>query len=284
MATNKAAKAEGSEESSGGTSSCPACGAENVRLKSADGVKVCDKCASKKFSSKVQKAIQAAFEQQQLKQQRDSYARRLQITKLAQDSVARGKIGEALQHYDKYLQILETRFRIQRQNIHPHLFDQKTDDQELLLCTAVFWELAKIHDRQKSAEHYALFKFYISKYVEFSLGAPYMILSAETLRKYMKSDKVSHKKEFEQAHTALRSQLGKCFIAGVLLNPMSDESTLNALYHFRDEKLLPRKLGKQCVALYYAVGPSIALFLAPRPRLRRALAPVLRKLAFSLPT
>ena len=261
-----------------GNATCPACSAENVRLKTVDGMMICDKCASKKFSNKVRKSIQEAFEKQQEKAQRDAYNRRLQITKSAQEALSRGKIQEALQLYDKYLEVLEMRFKTQRSNIHPHLFDQKTDDQELLLLTAVFWEVAKIHDRVKA--NYKDFKFYLSKYVEFSIGAPYMILSAETLRKYIKAKKCTNTKDFEQAHTALRSKLGKCFIASAVYG--SEQAEVKLLQEFRDQWLLKKPGGTLLVTAYYATSPAIARSLCQSTSLRRLTKEALDRLAIPL--
>lgn len=250
-----------------GNAKCPACNAENVRLKNVDGMMICDKCASKKFSSKVRKSIQDAFEKAQDKARRDAYARRLQITKQAQDLCAKGKIMEAVAMYEKYLEVLETRFKTSKEGIHPHLFDQTTDDQELLLLTAVFWELAKIYDRKDDG--YSYFKFYLGKYVEFSIGAPYMVLSAETLRKYVASGKAKHRKEMEAAQIGIRDKMKKCFISSAVYGPTSQETVI--LQEFRDEFLMRYALGRLLVDLYYALSPSIAYHVGGKIRFRRAM-------------
>ena len=54
---------------------------------------ICDKCASKKFSSTVRKSIQEDFDKQQNQMRKEAYARRLQITKQAYNALTRNAPG-----------------------------------------------------------------------------------------------------------------------------------------------------------------------------------------------
>lgn len=76
----------------------------------------------------------------------------------------------------------------------------------------------------------------------------------------------------------------KCFVATAAFGD-PDCQELVILRRFRDEKLLPHKLGRKFVSIYYAVGPSLAKFVERRPALkkttRRALSFLCRKLSRS---
>ena len=119
-----------------------------------------------------------------------------------------------------------------------------------MLVTAVFWDLARTLDKIDGHEN--KFRLYLRKYVDFSIGAKYMVLSAETLRKYIKDGKCKHIKDFEQAHVALRTKLGKCFIAGALYGEDAAETLL--LRKLRTNAWSPQP-GRAFVRAYYALAP-----------------------------
>lgn len=238
-------------------STCPGCNATGVRLKNVDGVLICDKCASKKFSSKVRASIQEAFEKQQENARREAYNKRLQITKQAYTALSKGKALEAVQLYEKYLEVLNTRFKTTTSNLHLGLFDSKKDQEEILLATAVFWDLARTLDKIKDREKD--FRLYLTKYVQFSIGTKHMILSAETIRKYLKQKRAFHVKDFEQAHTALRSRMGRCYIAGAVYGEENPNTLMLRLY--RDQYLLSSCCGKALVKVYYKTSPCVAIII-----------------------
>ncbi len=252
------ADSAGAPPTNSSSSTCPGCGAENVRLKNVDGVLICDKCASKKFSSKVRKSIQEAFDKQQENQRRDAYNRRLVITKQAYSALSKGNFTEAIQLYEKYLDVLNTRFKTTTDSLHLGLFDSKKDEQEILLATAVFWDLARTLDRVKGKDKE--FRLYLKKFVQFSMGTKHMILSAETLRKYLKSNASAHPKDIEQAHTALRNKMGKCFIAGAVYGENAIETDL--LRKYRDNHLMHTLIGRNFIDAYYRASPGIATYVA----------------------
>ena len=260
------------------SSACPACGAEGVRLKNVEGMLICDKCASKKFSSKVRASIQDAFNKQQENARRDAYNRRLLITKNAYSLLSKGKHQEAIQQYEKYLDVLNNRFKTTTATLHPHLFDSKKDEQELLLVTAVMWDLARTLDKIKGKD--ADFRLYLRKYVEFSMGTKHMILSAETLRKYIKDGKGTHVKDFDNAHTALRSRMPRCFVSSAVYGPYAPETVL--LQIFRDEWLTARRWGIGAIRLYYSVSPSVAATLARSLLLSRSARALLSAIAIPM--
>ena len=270
------AEKESSSKKEGGGGACPACGAEGVRLKNSDGVLICDKCASKKFSNKVREKLNEQFEKQQEHARKEAYQRRLLITKSASDYLRGGKVQDAINTYAKYMEVLETRFRTSKENLHPHMFDQKTDDQELLLVTAVFWDLSTTYDKLKGPAFEKEFRINLQKFVEFSIGAPYMVLSAETIRKYIEAKKAVHRAEFNDAHNAIRLKMPKCFISSVTFGPYSSETV--KLQLFRDLWLLPRWWGPTIIKLYYSTSPYLATIVAQTPSIRKPIQIFLRTL------
>ena len=69
-----------------------------------------------------------------------------------------------------------------------------------------------------------------------------------------------------------------CFIAtAVYADPYAQEVV--ELRRFRDEVLLKTTVGTWVVQVYYATSPAIARHLAPRPRLRALIKPILGLLA-----
>ncbi|MBE2248827.1 MAG: hypothetical protein IAE78_04700 [Myxococcus sp.] len=74
---------------------------------------------------------------------------------------------------------------------------------------------------------------------------------------------------------------GPCFVATVAFGPGAPE--LEVLRRFRDQGLLPSRLGRRLVAGYYTHGPALARVVNERPWLRRqtrrALSLVVRRLS-----
>lgn len=65
------------------------------------------------------------------------------------------------------------------------------------------------------------------------------------------------------------SRGGPCFLATAVYG--EDAPELEAFRRFRDTQLLPRRSGRVMVRAYYAVGPTLAKWVAPHARVRRTL-------------
>ena len=254
---------------------CPVCEAPNVMLKDVGGgIKVCEKCAAKRFSSKVRKSIQEAFDRRQEQAQRDSWVKRITIAKLGMDHYDKKKFPEALHAFREYIRILETRYGCGPNGLRQSIFDPKTEGNEILFLAGIYWDIAKIYDRMKDRE--TDMRNALAKYVEFAVGKPHLILASEAMRKYIKTEKCHHKEDFNRTHRILRSHLSTCFIATAVFEARSPE--VRTLRRFRDHQLLSNTPGRLLVKAYYRLSPPLALRLAGAPRAAAAVRMALRGL------
>lgn len=237
---------------------CPACKAQNVKLKNISGLLVCERCAAKRFSSKVRKGIEEAFERQQQRQRVESWKRRMAIAKRGMSQYANSKFNESIRTFHEYLMILERHHGVNAGGLHPRLFDEKKDAGEILIIAGVYWDLAKLYDRIKGRENEM--RLALNKYYEFSVGRRHEILSSEALRRYVKSGKCAHKEDFRNTHRLIRANLKACFIASAVYGPESPE--VSVLRAFRDRTLVTTPVGRGVITAYYLASPPVARMLS----------------------
>ena len=251
------------EAQSGGerTGKCPACKTEGVKLKEVNGLLICEKCSSKRFSSKVRKGIQEAFERQQEQRRKEAWRFRIDIAKRGVLLFDKGKLPEALKSFRDYISILENRFGVETGGLHLAAFDLKKDAGEVLLIAGIFWDMAKIYDHMKG--HQGEMRHCLNKFIEFSIDRPHIILSSEAIRKYVSSGKCVNIEDFKNAHILLTRHLAKCFIATAVFGPTSAE--VETLRRFRDTRLAPHFAGRAFIRVYYTVSPTIAHALIKAP-------------------
>lgn len=267
---------EQSSASSGETrkGECPACNVKDVPLRNVNDIYICDKCASKRFSSKVRKSIEEAFERQQAQRQREAWRKRIELTRKGVAYYDEAKYQDALRVFREYIGILETHQNAPPGGLSPLHFDTKKEAGEILLVTGVYWDMVKIYDRMKGKQ--AELRQALNKYYEFSVDRPHLILASEALRRYLNSGNCVHKEDFKNTHRLLRAKLAKCFIAGAVYGPTSPEVV--SLRMFRDEIMGKSFLGRAFIRFYYGASPSVACMVARSPRaqklIKRALDPV----------
>ncbi|HRK01046.1 MAG TPA: hypothetical protein PLH57_00145 [Oligoflexia bacterium] len=250
---------------------CPACRTENVILKEVSGIHVCEKCASKRFSTSVRKRIEEAYNRQMDAKRREAWMQRMVVAKRGVKYYEEGKLLESLKCFRDYITILESRYRVPPGGLHPSLFDVKKDAGELLLIAGVYWDMVKAYDHIKG--HTGEMRGALNKFLEFSIDRPHVILASETIRKYVASGSAVHVNDFKRAHEQLRSNLSKCFIATAVYGPKSDE--VAALRAFRDHFLNKNLIGRSVVGFYYAISPPLARLAVRQPRIADAIRPFL---------
>lgn len=255
---------------------CPACKVGNVKLKNIAGLLICEKCAAKRFSSKVRKSIQDAVDRQHEQRQRESWRKRVAIAKRGMQLYEQNKYIEALRVFNEYISIVERHNGVSPGALHPDLFDEKKGAIEILLITGIYWDLAKIYDHVKGKE--IEMRLCLEKYVAFSIRRRHLLLASEAMRRHIRSGRCVHKDDFRNAHNELRAQLSRCFIAGALFGPASPQ--VAALCAFRDRTLLASRAGRLFVEVYYRLSPPVACLLLRMPPLAWFFRALLRPVAW----
>ncbi len=207
----------------------------------------------------------------------ERYRNRLGTLKAGMDFSAKENYKDAVQNYKVYLTVLANYFNAEEKTLSPKLFDQKKDLTEMLLVSQVYWDLAKIFDKNPN-----LFKDcerYLSQFVKFSTGYKYQYVNSEIIRKYIKSGKVRNIEAFKKAHEKLKSSKGFCFVATYAFG--EDHPITNDLRLFRDHVLNQSPLGRWFIRTYYHYSPELVLFLCRHQKFgeiftRHVAIPVLR--------
>ncbi len=230
----------------------------------------------KKQSEQLKQArsrIQSVIEQAEQEHRRLLLRKRIELANAGVRAYQTKHFSDAVKSFHSYLRILEDWKGVAEGGLSPAHFDAQKDVAELLLISGVYWDLAKLYDRTKSQARQSEFARYMEKYILFSKGMPFQALCAETLRKYIATEKPLHRAEFKNAYKLLGGT--DCFVATALADVSSPE-TLPRLRRFRDETLAKHAYGRVFVAWYYRVGPGIAALTEKFPE------PVRRRLGFVL--
>ena len=210
----------------------------------------------KETNTSVRDKIEQRMKQQEEEHKRDLLKRRLELARNGSKLLEQRKASEAVQSFRAYFKILEEWKGVQRGALAPHLFDVKTELNELILISGVYWDLVKVFDHAgNKKEHVIEFKAYLDKYILFSKGFSYQPIAAEALRKYIRNGKSVHTSEFKSAYSTLTGE--KCFIATSLID-VCDLETLPRLRGYRDETLMSSRVGRTFVRSYYRSGPTLA--------------------------
>jgi hypothetical protein len=227
---------------------------------------------------KARKQIQQRIDAQEQARRVELQRRRLEIAGKGVASYNEKHLLEATLAFKTYISILEDLKGAPEGGLSPTHFDSKKDLHEMVLIAGVYWDLTKLFDRTANSEGYRNFQSYMSKYIAFTRGMPYQMMAAETLRKYIRSGRPKHKKDFNNAYKMMGGS--RCFIA-TTLDEYADVDTLPRLRRFRDDVLKKNRIGRAFVAWYYLRGPKIAERISRFPvPLQRSMAWILDRIAW----
>lgn len=230
-----------------------------------------------KFRKELRERIQKNVDQAQDQRQKEMFKKRLELARSAMSAFAQKKPGEAVRSFFTYIKILEEWKKVPEGGLTPSHFDPKTEVPELILVTGIYWDLAKMFDRTKTADRYKDFQHFLDKFIVFSKGMPYEKVSGETLRKYLTHNKPMHAREFKNAYKLLVPS--RCFVVAEL-GPLVHAPERDMLRTFRDDVLKGSRLGRRIVAHYYLRGPALAARIHTwSPIQRRRLAWLIEKTA-----
>ncbi len=237
--------------------------------------------ASKKIEEQLRLAREKAereFKRAEAERKKQLFDKRLAFASEGSKAYEASDYANAVRAMSMYLAVLEHAKKVKPNGLTPNLFEGK-DRSELLMVSAVYWDLVKIYDRTKARDKRKKFFEYMDKYILFSKGMPYQPLCAEALRKY--AERATHTADFKKAHRQMTG--AKCFVASSLAD-LTEARTLNSLRLLRDERLLKSIAGRVFVRAYYAVGPGLAGAMDRMPHpVRRSVARALDRFAKMVP-
>ncbi len=216
----------------------------------------------KSLGKAVRERIQANMDAQMAEQRRELFRKRLEMAKHGVDKFGARDAAKSASNFHTYIRVLEEYKGVPEGGLNPSHFDLKTEIPEILLLSGIYWDLVKLYDRTKSAERQKDFAHYLQQFIKFSKDLPHQHVSAETLRKYIATNRAQHPEELKNAYRILNNS--KCFIASELID-VTDVRTIERLRDFRDMRLERSVLGGVSISVYYALAPGVAFCLRILP-------------------
>ncbi len=212
-------------------------------------------CAScfNKYSELISQGAQLRAKENAKQQQRMSMWRnRMNLIKQARQKMENKNFAEAAVLYEKYLRILEIIYEIEAGSLVPDLFRNKARNKEMTLITSVYWDLARIYD--SAGQYRERLQATISKIILFAPQSGILVQLSTNILNYSKFAK--NPEEFKRLEREFGIRKGRCFIATAAFDSEFAPEVI-ALQNFRDEKLLPHKLGRAFIRVYYAISPAL---------------------------
>ncbi len=231
------------------------------------------------ISARARKKVEAQIEKAAKERLTKLFQRRMELARNGAIAFRHGKFKDSIHSYYSYIDILERTKEVPKDGLQPKHFDSKKDIAELLLLSGVFWDLAKMHDRGGKKTHEKL-KYYLDRFVMFSRGMPFQHVSSELVRKFLVNGNLRNRKEFKEAHIRLGG--GKCFVATAVEERLTPD-IMRDLRAYRDQFLMKRLWGRGLVRAYYAVGPTLAIWVIRSPEaMQNRIARLVKQFANSL--
>src|SRR4051812_27489138 len=191
--------------------------------------------------SQVRKKFEKTIELAEEERKRKLQIQRLELAHAGISAFKQRRFGETVRSFQSYIKVLEDLKGVPEGGLTPASFDLKKDQSELLMISGIYWDLVKLFDRTRSPQKRKEFHHYFQKYLLFSKGMPFQPLCAESIRKYISSDKPVHKSEFANAYRIL--SISRCFVA-TSLKDVTSVKTLPRLRAFRDHELRKSRIGR----------------------------------------
>lgn len=241
---------------------------------------VCNNCFNI-LKTEINQGAQLLAEQNQIEQNKAAlWKNRVTFIKEARERMQARSFSEAAVQYEKYLRALEVCYDIPAGQLDPLIFNAPGKTGELTILCTVYWDLFKIYD---ASEKY----LDRQKKVGEKLLAiiPHSTVQGDLMKKAERFIKdAKNKDNAREFMLKLREATGAsgCFIATVCFGSYDNHSVL-ILRQFRDQVLMKRPSGRKFIHLYYALSPSIAVFIQNKAWLknlsRSLIAPIATLLA-----
>ena len=188
-----------------------------------------------------------------------------------QEHLQDGELSEAAECYSRYLSTLAKFFEVEKEELKPELFDPEKDLRELLLISNVYWDLAKIYDKNSRLEHQMI--KCLEQFIRFTSGYKYQYANARMIKNYLKRGKARHAQSFKSAYEKIKLESGSCFISTYCFGT-SHPITLQLRLLKRDA--LKSSFGNFGVDLYYRFSPGIVDFFERSPRTQMIYLPFVK--------
>jgi hypothetical protein len=188
------------------------------------------------------------------------YKKRLGSLRKGMDLSKKGKLKDALESYIEYLNILSQFHEIPEKSLSPRHFDHKKETTELLLISQVYWDMAKIYD--KNPNLYKESVRCLNQFAKFTVGFKYHFVNSEMLRKYIKSKGCNNMDAFKKVYMEIREKSGACYVSSYCFSDFHPVTI--DLRRFR-MVLKSNPTGQKFVDFYYAVSPVVVSFCQRYP-------------------
>ena len=203
------------------------------------------------------------------------YQNRFKQLSLGQECYKRGDISKSIEHYSNYLHILAQYFDTRESDLQPSLFDLKKDVGEILLISNVYWNLAKIYDKNPNSQNQSI--HFLEQFLKFTKGQKHQHANTRILKNYINSGKPKNSKEFKRIYETIKTKSSPCFISTYCFG--HDAFITNQLRLLKND-ISGNLLGNTAVKLYYRYAPSAINLLENHLVLKSILLPIIKKILF----
>ena len=190
------------------------------------------------------------------------YLQRLEVVKMGRQAQQNGDYNNAITYYKRYIEIISKYQGIESGQLHPAIFNQRSEVMEIMLLCSIYWNMAKMYDQMPLLREELLIS--LDQFKIFSMGYPYQNANIETLYKFIRSNKLNHKEDFKETHKKMHAHSQQCYIATHCFG--HNHHITNTLRDFK-KTLLHYQWGNHLVTHYYRHSPRTLIFLNQYPLL-----------------
>ena len=203
------------------------------------------------------------------------YQNRFKQLRLGQESYKKGNLSKSVEHYSNYLSILAQFFDISKSNLKPELFDQKKDIGELLLISNVYWNLAKIYDKNKKFQHHSI--DCLNQFLRFTRGYKHQYANARILKNYINRGRPKNTKEFNRIYEKMKINSSPCFVSTYCFGYNAPVTKQLRLFK---KDISGSSIGDTSIKYYYKYAPILVHFFECHSKIKKIALPPIKNILF----
>ena len=203
------------------------------------------------------------------------YKNRFKQLRLGQECYKKGNLSKSVEYYCNYLSILAQFFDTEENKLKPELFDKKKDIGELLLISNIYWNLAKIYDKNPKFQHNSI--IYLNQFFKFSMGYKYQYANARMLENYIKKSNPNNIKEFKRIYEKMRIKSAPCFISTYCFGY---HASITEQLRLLKEDVSGNPLGDASIKFYYKIAPKLITFFEHHAYIKKIILPPVKTILF----